>query len=181
MGTPDTDVGIAWWKSRDCLISAPLLKLVQKSMNSRRGAVPIQPELQNLYLLSHNAGTAHLLTLSALDINSSISEGIFPHFLPSVSALLPTCSPTRDGSLEVVGVGRMVNLTREVSGTEAQEGRPALLLHWWRLLMRLPQCRAHSAAASSFNQASWKALISLFKYTPVEYSHIYDLMTLIIH
>lgn len=66
------------------------------------------------------------------------------------------------------------------------EGRPgerkdALLLYCAQASVTSPFCRTYSAAAFPFNQASCKAVISLFKYPPVECSHIHNLMTLIMH
>ena len=63
-------------------------------------------------------------------------------------------------------------------GTEPE--KDALLLGHVEAPVRSPLCSAYSAAAAfPLDQASCKAVISLFKKPPVECSHIHNLMTLI--
>lgn len=69
------------------------------------------------------------------------------------------------------------------AGGVSRDRRPRRMLSFCavEVSVRSPLGRAHSATLSPFNQASCKAVISLFKYSPVGCSHIHNLMTLIMH
>lgn len=88
----------------------------------------------------------------------------------------PSCESTRGG-----GPGWWGGLGGGVGSQQGQTPKKDALLLCCEVSVRSPLGRAHSAALSPFNQASCKAVISLFKYSPVGCSHIHNLMTLIMH
>lgn len=137
---------------------------------------------KSLLLLRHDRHHSLIHTTSLWDkLNNNAPENFCTSSTEFVHPPSPAASPPETEALHG-GAGDGEAWGRGPWDWQRQEPEnDALHLHCGRLLRGTTLQGSLSCCFPPFNQASYKAVISLFKYSPVKCSHIHNLMTSIMH